>query len=468
MQNIWLRDGLTSRSFFFRTPLRKNNAGHRGLVTNAQLLPKLHNLSMIDGMKEIVVVGGGPAGCMAAIAAADAAKDACMKVNITLLEQNEKLGKKLYITGKGRCNLTNAGDRDDFFAKVNRNPKFLYSAYSGCPEEEVMQFFEGENVPLKTERGNRVFPESDKSSDIIRCLEKALWERKVDVRLHEKVRELRTFDGRVRSVKTDKRKIEADAVILATGGVSYATTGADGSGFTIARTLGHGLITPVPALAPLITEESFVKELAGLTLKNITATLLEGERIRFSEFGELLFTHTGVSGPVILSGESVIARDLQEGKKFTLKIDLKSALDEKTLDERLLREIGETPNQAVKSLMQRLLPKSLCPFVAAQAKVSEQKPLHDLTKEERQALIRALKGFTLTVMGSAGFSEAIITCGGIPVKEVNPKTMESKKVEGLYFAGELLDCDAMTGGYNLQIAWSTGALAGSSAALKII
>ena len=412
-------------------------------------------------MKEIVVVGGGPAGCMAAI---EAAETFAGKGNVTLLEQNEKLGKKLYLTGKGRCNLTNGADISEFYGKVNRNPKFLYSAFSGFTNEDVMRFFEGQGVYLKTERGNRVFPESDKSSDIIRALEGALWDRRVDVRLRERVKDIGCFDGRVRFVRTEKRKLGADAVILASGGLSYPTTGANGSGFTFAKALGHEILDPVPSLVPLITEEGFVRDLAGLTLKNVEIRLMEGKKERFRKFGELLFTHTGVSGPVILSAGSVLARDLAEGKRFSLVIDLKNALEEKQLSDRILRETKETPNVTVKTMMGRLLPKSLISYVLLQAEVSEERAVHDLTKEERLRLVHALKGFRLTVCGAAGFSEAIITCGGIRVKEIDPKTMESKKVRKLYFAGEMIDCDAETGGYNLQIAWSTGYLAGRSAA----
>ena len=412
-------------------------------------------------MKEIVVVGGGPAGCMAAI---EAAETFAGKGNVTLLEQNEKLGKKLYLTGKGRCNLTNGADISEFYGKVNRNPKFLYSAFSGFTNEDVMRFFEGRGVYLKTERGNRVFPESDKSSDIIRALEGALWDRRVDVRLRERVKDIGCFDGRVRFVRTEKRKLEADAVILASGGLSYPTTGANGSGFTFAKALGHEILDPVPSLVPLITEETFVRELAGLTLKNVEIRLMEGKKERFRKFGELLFTHTGVSGPVILSAGSVLARDLAKGKRFSLVIDLKNALEEKQLSDRILRETKETPNVTVKTMMGRLLPKSLISYVLLQAEVSEERAVHDLTKEERLRLVHALKDFRLTVCGAAGFSEAIITCGGIRVKEIDPKTMESKKVRKLYFAGEMIDCDAETGGYNLQIAWSTGYLAGRSAA----
>jgi predicted Rossmann fold flavoprotein len=311
-----------------------------------------------------------------------------------------------------------------------------------------------------------VFPESDKSSDVIRALEKALWERNVDVRLHEKVREVRTFDGSVRSVKTDKRKIEANAVILATGGLSYPTTGSDGSGFALAEKLGHSLVQPVPSLVGLNTKETFVRELAGLTLKNVAVRVYDAkEKEQFTDFGELLFTHTGVSGPVILSASSVLSRRLAAGDVFILGVDLKPALSEKQLHERILREITETPNQHLKSLTPRLLPKSLGEVLLQRAGLLMERPLHSLTKEERGNFVNALKDFRLTIIGPGDFKEAIITCGGIPVKEVNPKTMESKKVEGLYFAGEMLDCDAMTGGYNLQIAWSTGALAGRSAAL---
>ena len=408
-----------------------------------------------------MVVGGGPAGMMAAIAAAEQGN-----THVTLLEQNEKLGKKLYLTGKGRCNLTNEADISEFFSNVIRNPKFLYSAFYGFTNEDVMRFFTEQGVYLKTERGRRVFPESDKSSDIIRALEKALWDRKVSVRLHEKVSSVGTLGNKVSCVRTKTQKYRADAVIMATGGLSYPTTGADGSGFGMVRALGHSTTEFSPALNGLLIKEPFVGQLSGLSVKNAQVSLVIDPKKSWTGFGEFLFTEHGVCGPLIFTASSVLSRELLHQEESVLLVDFKPALDLKTLNERLLRECEENPNAGMRRIAEHLLPKALALPLLSQAMVPEDRKCHSLTKEERQRLSLALKNFTLTVTGTEDLKNAVITCGGVMVKEIDPSTMESKKTAGLYFAGEMLDCDALTGGFNLQIAWSTGYLAGKSAANK--
>ena len=395
---------------------------------------------------------------MAALTAAEAGH------KVMLFEKNEKLGKKLFLTGKGRCNLTNAADISDFFSEVVRNPKFLYSAFYGYDNRAVMEFFSEKcRVPLKTERGGRVFPVSDHSSDIIRAMERALSKARVAVHLQTAVTAIeRDQEQGFRLILEKGKPIHADAVVLATGGRSYPTTGSDGTAFALAESLGHTVTPLVPSLVPLVTAEHFPARLAGLTLKNVTLSVYDGKKELCSEFGELLFTHTGISGPVALKCSCKAAPILAGGETLSLTLDLKSALNEEKLTERILREIEATPNQELKNLMPRLLPKSLGEVLLETAGLSGETRLHSLTKEMRQTLIHALKAFPMTAMDTAGFKEAIITNGGIPVREIDPATMESKLVPGLFFAGEMIDCDAHTGGYNLQIAWSTGHLAGDS------
>lgn len=413
-------------------------------------------------MRRVAVVGGGPAGMMAAIAAAETGKA------VTLFEKNEKLGKKLFLTGKGRCNLTNDADISDFFSEVVRNPKFLYSAFYGFDNRSVMDFFSKRGrVPLKTERGGRVFPVSDHSSDVIRSLERELKRLGVTVQLQNAVCsiEWNKKDG-FRITPAKGAPIAADAVILATGGMSYPGTGSDGTAFGLAKNLGHRVTPLLPSLVPLVTKETFPRRLAGLTLKNVNLSLYDGKKAIFSEFGELLFTHTGISGPIALKASCLAGQALSEGRELSGSLDLKPALSQEKLSERILRECADTPNQELKNLMPRLLPKSLGEIMLEEVGLPAQTRLHSLTKEMRQTLIAALKAFPLTVIDTTGFREAIITNGGIPVKEIDPATMESKLVPGLFFAGEMIDCDAHTGGYNLQIAWSTGRLAGESAGEK--
>ena len=408
-------------------------------------------------MKKVIVIGGGAAGMLAATAAAEAG------ARVTLLEKNEKLGKKLFITGKGRCNLTNAADMQTVMANVMSNPRFLYSAFSEFTNQDIMKRVEDNGCPLKTERGNRVFPVSDHSSDVITALEKGLRKAGVRWELGAEVSEILTEEEKVTGVLTaDGRKYAADAVILATGGLSYAATGSDGKGHKIAASLGHRVTDMYPSLVPLVVKEQGAAEMQGLSLKNIEITVFDGKKEKYREFGEMLFTHFGVSGPVILSASAVIGPLLRK-KELKLCIDLKPALTEEQLDQRILRDFSENLNRELRNSLSALLPARMIPEVIAQSGVAPERRVHDITREERAALVRALKKLSFTLIGLRGYNEAVITKGGVSVKEVNPSTMESKKVQGLYFAGELLDLDAMTGGFNLQIAWSTGYLAGKNA-----
>ena len=401
----------------------------------------------------VFVIGGGPAGM---ICAANAAKNGH---SVTLFERNEKLGKKLYITGKGRCNVTNVAERDAFFEHVLRNPRFLYSAFSHFDNKDLMERIEQAGVPLKTERGGRVFPVSDKSSDILRACEKIVRESGVTVRLNAHVDEVLTQDGAVSGIRIGAQTLACDAVVVATGGISYPQTGSTGDGYDFARATGHAVEEPVASLVPLVTEELWPRELAGLTLKNITLTAEKKGKEVFSELGELLFTHFGISGPLVLSLSGVIAG---QPAGTRLAIDLKPALSREQLDARLLRDLQEGARQQVKTALHALLPQRLLEIVLELAGIDGALPVGQLSKAMRLQLIEMLKALPLTVSGARGLNEAVVTRGGVSVRDVNASTMESKRVKGLYFAGEVLDIDATTGGYNLQIAWSTGALAGDS------
>lgn len=401
----------------------------------------------------VFVIGGGPAGM---ICAANAAKNGH---TVTLFERNEKLGKKLYITGKGRCNVTNVAERDAFFEHVLRNPRFLYSAFSHFDNKDLMERIEQAGVPLKTERGGRVFPVSDKSSDILRACEKIVRESGVTVRLNAHVDEVLTQDGAVSGIRIGTQTLACDAVVVATGGISYPQTGSTGDGYDFARATGHAVEEPVASLVPLVTEELWPRELAGLTLKNVTLTAEKKGKEVFSELGELLFTHFGISGPLVLSLSGVIAG---QPAGTRLAIDLKPALSREQLDARLLRDLQEGARQQVKTALHALLPQRLLEIVLELAGIDGALPVGQLSKTMRLQLIEMLKALPLTVSGARGLNEAVVTRGGVSVRDVNASTMESKRVKGLYFAGEVLDIDATTGGYNLQIAWSTGALAGDS------
>lgn len=401
----------------------------------------------------VFVIGGGPAGMLAA---ANAAKNGH---TVTLFERNEKLGKKLYITGKGRCNVTNVADRDAFFEHVLRNPRFLYSAFSHFDNKALMERIEQAGVPLKTERGGRVFPVSDKSSDILRACERMVRESGVTVRLNTRVDEMITQDGAISGVRIGNETHRCDAVVIATGGISYPQTGSTGDGYVFARATGHTVEEPVASLVPLVTEELWPRELAGVTLKNVTLSAERKGRQIFSELGELLFTHFGISGPLVLSLSGVIAG---QPAGTRLAIDLKPALSPEQLDARLVRDLQAGARQQVKTALHALLPQRLLDVVLELAQIDGALPVGQLNKAMRQRLVEMLKALPLTVSGARGLNEAVITRGGVSVKDVNASTMESKRVKGLYFAGEVLDLDATTGGYNLQIAWSTGALAGDS------
>lgn len=381
---------------------------------------------------------------------------------VTILEQNEKLGKKIYITGKGRCNLTNACDTEEIFAHVPRNAKFLYSAIYTYDNFRVMDFFEANGMPVKTERGNRVFPVSDHSSDVISTLQKALEKAGVEVLLHTKVTEILSKDGKITGVRLKNgEKRTADAIILATGGKSYSSTGSTGDGFVFAEQLGHKIEEPVSSLVPMTVLEDYCMQMQGLSLRNVQATIREGGKVFFEEFGEMLFTHFGVSGPLMLSASSVVNDRLRK-KNLSLTIDLKPALSEEQLDARILRDFEENKNRQFKNSVKGLLPAKMIPVVISLSGIDPEKKINGITKQERKKLVECIKAFPLTLTGLRGFNEAIITRGGVSVKQVDPSTMESKLVKGLYFAGEILDVDAYTGGFNLQIAWSTGYLAGSS------
>ena len=407
-------------------------------------------------MKKTVVIGAGPAGMMAALAAAQ------KKQSVVLLEQNEKPGKKLFITGKGRCNITNAGDMDALLEHVVTNRKFLYSAFYAFDNFRVIDFFETHGVKTKTERGNRVFPFSDHSSDVISALQRALKQAGVRMRLKTKVRELCVEEGKVCGVLLETGEtLFTDAVIVATGGCSYPQTGSSGDGYRMAEACGHTIVQTEPALVPLTAKEAYVKALQGLSLKNVKATIRHDARILFEEFGEMLFTHFGVSGPLMLSASSIVGQKLQK-QPLALTIDLKPALTEKQLDLRILRDFEQNQNRQFQNAIQGLLPAKLRPVIVELSQIPPDRRVHAITKEERGRLIALLKAFPLTLEGTRGFEEAIVTRGGISTKDVNPSTMESRRIKGLFFAGEALDVDALTGGYNLQIAWSTGYLAGSS------
>lgn len=418
-------------------------------------------------MSRVIVIGGGAAGMMAAAAAADKGHQ------VTLLERNEKLGKKVFITGKGRCNLTNASDIEEIFEHVVTNRKFLYSALYGFDNRACMDFFEENGLRLKVERGNRVFPASDHSSDVIRILEKKLKGLSVEIRLHTRVESLVTESlltengcdkRRIKGVRDERGKYyEADAVILATGGVSYPSTGSTGDGHRMAEETGHKVTELYPALVPLKAREDFCRDLMGLSLKNVTATFKEGKKVLYSEFGEMLFTHFGVSGPIILSGASVINQRLVKNE-IQLFIDLKPALTEEQLQNRLTRDFEENRQKQFKNACGGLFPARLIPVMIALSGIDPDKKACEISKEEKRNFARCIKALPLTITGTGGYEEAIVTKGGVSVKDINPSTMESKQVSGLYFAGELIDVDAFTGGYNLQIAWSTGRLAGESAA----
>ncbi len=410
---------------------------------------------------QIIVAGGGAAGMMAAAAAA---QSGC---SVLLLERNEKLGKKLYLTGKGRCNVTNACDTQEIFSKILRNEKFMYSAIYTYDNFQVMDFFEKYKTPLKTERGGRVFPVSDHSSDIIRALERALEQSHVKIRLQTRIASVRKKEDGLFEVRdTQGRRYSAAKVILATGGMSYPATGSTGDGYAFAQHFGHTLIEPHPSLTAMNTEEDYIPQLQGLTLKNVRARIYDGSKVLYDDFGELLFTHFGVSGPLMLRASAVVNDRLRQGP-LRLTVDLKPALTKEQLDQRIVRDLKEAQNRQLKNALGHLLPAKMIPVIIALSGIEPERRVNEITRGERAQLLECLKSFPAKLTGLRDFHEAVITRGGVHVKEIDPSTMESKLTKGLYFAGEMIDVDALTGGYNLQIAWSSGYLAGMSAGLAL-
>ena len=426
---------------------------------------------------KVIVVGGGAAGMMAAIWAAR------NNNQVVLIEQNEKLGKKLFITGKGRCNFTNACDIEDLFSNVVTNSKFMYSSFYSFSNQQVMDFFEELGLKYKVERGNRVFPASDHSSDVIKALEKELRRLNVQIMLNTRVSKLITDDNKAQGViisskNNSDKKLTAGKIIVTTGGISYPRTGASDSGYKFAESCGHTVVKAQPSLVPFEVKEQWCKDLMGVALKNVGVSLFVADNNKnskknndsghvtkkykkvFEDFGEMLFTHFGVSGPMVIKASAYIHKYLEND--IVLSIDLKPALDEKQLDDRILRDFEMFKNKQLSNGLEKLLLKSLIPVIIEYSGLDGNKKISEITKEERRILLESIKNLKLHVTGLRGWDEAIITKGGVNVKEVDPSTMESKKVSGLYFAGEVLDIDALTGGYNLQVAWSTGYLAGIS------
>ena len=405
-------------------------------------------------MNKVIIVGGGAAGMLASIIAA---KNGCA---VTLFEKNEKLGKKVYITGKGRCNVTNNCDPEELLQAVMSNPKFLYSAFYSFTSQDMMQLLEDAGVSLKTERGNRVFPVSDHSSDIIHGLEQLMKQYGVQIHLRSEVKNLLTENGIVTGIQlTDNKVYTADAVIVATGGLSYPTTGSTGDGYRFAVETGHTVTECMPSLVPLTTKEAYIPLMKGLSLRNVELTIKRGKKTVYQNFGEMMFTHFGITGPLVLSASARIGKFLQKGEELSAYLDLKPALSHEQLDDRILREFSSAQNKQFKNVIGVLFPSSLTPVIIELGPIPEDKVIHDISREERLAFGSLIKAFPFTITGLGGFSEAVITRGGVSVREIQPGTMESKKIKNLYFIGEVLDLDAVTGGYNLQIAWSTAYLA---------
>ena len=400
---------------------------------------------------DVVIIGGGPAGMFAAITAAKQGK------SVLLLERNDRLGKKLLITGKRRCNVTNDCDSSEILQNIPRNGRFLFSVMTEFPPKRIMEFFEDSGCTLKTERGNRVFPVSDRSQSVLEALQNQMRRSGVTVRT-ARVKKILTKDGGVCGVETERGTFDCGSVILATGGVSYPTTGSTGDGYAMAKVLGHTVIEPQGSLVPLEVEGTDCPDMQGLALRNVAVKLVNAKnKVLFKDFGELLFTHFGVSGPTVLSASCHL-----KGEGCKLIIDLKPALDEAKLNERILRDLDMYQNRAMENALTDLLPRSMIPVVLRRLEIDPQMQANSLTKQKRRALVELLKAFTVEIAGKRPVSEAIITSGGIKTSEIDPKTMESKLVPGLYFAGEIIDCDAYTGGFNLQIAWATAYAAGMS------
>ena len=403
-------------------------------------------------MSKVIVIGAGPSGMMASIAAAKKNNE------VVLLDSNEKVGKKLYITGKGRCNVTNGKDIGEFFDFIPGNPHFLYSSLYTFTNTDTINFFEMQGIKLKEERGGRIFPESDKSSDIIKGLEKALKESNVKVLLNSRVTDIICKDNNIKEIISNGQKIKGDYFILATGGASYPTTGSRGEGQEFAMKMGHNIVPLEPSLVPIELKEDYVKELMGLSLKNVEVTIKEGKKVLYKDLGDMLFTHFGVSGPLVLSG----SRFVKKNTNCSLIIDLKPALDIQELDKRVQKDFKKNINRDFKNSLDELFPKKIIGTIIKLSGIPEDKKVNEITKEERKTLVNLIKNLEFTIKGLRSIDEAIVTAGGIDTREIDPSTMKSKIINNLSFAGELIDVDAFTGGYNVQIALSTGYLAGSN------
>ena len=414
---------------------------------------------------KVVVIGGGPAGMMAAITSRENGND------VTIIEKNKQLGKKLLITGKGRCNITSSLDMDEFIKNTPGNGMFLYSAFQKYTNQDIINFLDKQGLQVKEERGNRIFPITDKSLDVLKCFESKIKELDIKLNFNEEAEELIINENKeIKAVKTSKREIKADKVILATGGKSYPLTGSTGDGYKMVEKLGHKITSIKPSLVPLeIYDKNLCTNLQGLSLKNVSIKLIDKQKNKeiYEDFGEMIFTHFGVSGPIILSSSAHLVRyknieQLMKEKKIILKIDFKPALREEKLDERILRDFNEFKNKQFKNALDKLLPQKLIPVIIEKSEINPNKKVNEITKKERANLLKQLKDFEVDVKEFRSIDEAIITSGGISIKEINPKTMESKKIKGLFFAGEIIDVDSYTGGFNLQIAYSTGYVAGSN------
>lgn len=413
-------------------------------------------------MANVIVIGGGPAGMMAAITAAEYGN------NVTIIEKNSDFGKKLLITGKGRCNITSSLYMSEFIKNTPGNGQFLYSAFQNYTNTDIIDFLKNQGLEVKEERGNRIFPVTDKSIDVLNCFKSKINELKIKKLFNTRVQKILVQNGEVLGVRTEKEIIQTDKIILATGGKSYPLTGSTGDGYLIAKNIGHKVTEIRPSLVPLVIyEKNECKEMQGLSLRNVGIKIIDESKNKliYEDFGEMIFTHLGISGPTILSGSAHLVRykeidNLMKEQKIKLQIDLKPALTEEQLDERILRDFKEFKNKQFKHALDKLLPQKMIPIVIEKTKINEEKRVNEITKEERRNLVKVLKKFELTIKDFRPVEEAIITSGGINIKEINPKTMESKLVKGLYFAGEIIDVDSYTGGFNLQIAYSTGYTAG--------
>ena len=413
-------------------------------------------------MANVIVIGGGPAGMMAAITAAEYGN------NVTIIEKNSDFGKKLLITGKGRCNITSSLYMSEFIKNTPGNGQFLYSAFQNYTNTDIIDFLKNQGLEVKEERGNRIFPVTDKSIDVLNCFKSKINELKIKKLFNTRVQKILVQNGEVLGVRTEKEIVQTDKIILATGGKSYPLTGSTGDGYLIAKNIGHKVTEIRPSLVPLVIyEKNECKEMQGLSLRNVGIKIIDESKNKliYEDFGEMIFTHFGISGPTILSGSAHLVRykeidNLMKEQKIKLQIDLKPALTEEQLDERILRDFKEFKNKQFKHALDKLLPQKMIPIVIEKTKINEEKRVNEITKEERRNLVKVLKKFELTIKDFRPVEEAIITSGGINIKEINPKTMESKLVKGLYFAGEIIDVDSYTGGFNLQIAYSTGYTAG--------